>query len=128
MKKVDVQYPKVGKVAKAIIFLVGVVVLVIKLPVNEYLATMILVLAIYLFFMQTEKMMEWKMISEVVGWLSRNSYMVFLMHHVIINNVLDHFSGCVYSFKGIFCVFTICVLILLIITECLQKWTQIIRK
>ena len=73
-------------------------------------------------------MVKWEAIGRVSQWLSQNSYVIFLMHHVIINSVLDHFAGNVYSFKGRFCVFAICILLLWLVTESIQKLLLMTKK
>lgn len=113
---------------KGFIYGIGIIIICIKLPINEYLISILLTVVIFLFFIDIEKMVKWEAIGRVSQWLSQNSYVIFLMHHVIINSVLDHFAGNVYSFKGRFCVFAICILLLWLVTESIQKLLLMTKK
>lgn len=99
-----------GKLIFAVLGAMGILILLVKLPISEYVGYLVLVMGIYLLFMETGKFIcKGKAIYEGILFFSKNSYIIFLVHHVIIQNVTGHFAGNLYSFKGTFCIWLICV-------------------
>lgn len=103
------------------ICLCGAIFLFIKLPVNIYIGNLVVAIALYIFFMSIEKIMHYNVIAKVVKWLSANSYLIFLTHHVIIQKVAAHFSDAVFSLKGVGCILLICMLFIGIAIKCVNK-------
>lgn len=87
-------------------------ILFIKLPVNQYICYLAITASIYVLAMDITKYLRCnKVINNLVEILSKNSYTIFLIHHIIIQNITRHFTGNAYSLKGILCILTICVLV-----------------
>lgn len=100
----------------------GCVFLTIKLPINEYIGALIVTAFIYVFIMWIDKYLSAsRIILAGIQLLSKNSYIIYLLHHIIIQKVFQHFTGAVFSFKGIFCIFVICVVIIAFFTGCVNK-------
>ena len=101
--------------------LCGFLTLTVKLHVNENIGELIVTVAFFVFFMHIEKVMEIGIINKIISWFSKNSYLIFLTHHVVLQKVSDHFMGMYYSFKGVFCVFAIAVLLIYLFIICYNR-------
>ena len=72
--------------------------------------------------MKIEKYIEQrKSISSFIQLLSKNSYIIFLIHHVIIDNVIAYLEEYIYSLKGKIGISIICIIITVLCVYVVNK-------
>lgn len=103
------------------VLLVGLLSLTVDRFVHPRWGEFFVTIAFYVFFMSIEKIMTFNIINKPISWISKNSYLIFLVHHVVIQKVAVHFNGARYSFKGIFCVFVITILWIGVFVACYNR-------
>ena len=127
IEKILILLKKKMQIITACIFsFLGLLILFVELPVNEYICYLFLNISIFIFVFSVNGFFaESKIVKPFIQILSRESYAIFIVHHIVIQEIIVHFIGNIYSLKGILCILALCILVTFV---CIQGLNYISLK
>jgi len=119
---------KVKKVEFILALIISMVIIFIPVKINKMYEITTIGISIFFVLVYIAQYIKSQQIKCIFEFISKYSYSIFLVHHVIINEVLSRFDGTVLSRSEMFCLFLINIIIISIVSVQIFKISNKIKR
>ncbi|TYA11803.1 acyltransferase [Paenibacillus faecis] len=108
----------------SIALIISIVILSLPIDMNRMYRVTIIGISFFCVLRYIADLIKNNKLKSFVAFISKYSYAIFLVHHLILMLIIDHFYGKVLTYSEVFCVFLITCTVISVISVYLSKFSN----